>query len=280
VDPRLAELLLRKSELVASFPEWMLPEETAARLRGSSNTAIVEIAGRDSVAAALRAASETPYELLLPTIAYTGTEFGDWRLPFDKVDFLRERLAAAAVETELLPPVVLGAPELWHLLNGRFVAALSRRFGFYTPCLGCHLYLHALRLPLARMTGCETIVAGERESHDGRVKLNQIPEALEAYVAFARDFGVELALPLRYVTSGSEIDDLLGGQWPEGEGQLRCVLSGNYRDAAGDVAYDAAAVRAYFYEFALAAARRAVEAYLAGERPDYGRLAADLWPNS
>lgn len=269
MDPRLADLLLRKPELVASFPEWMLPEATAARLRASPAAAVVEIAGRDSVAAALRAASETAYELLLPTVAYTGTEYGDWRLPFEAVDFLRAKLAPARAETELLPPVVLGAPGLWHLLNGRWVAALGRRFGFYTPCLGCHLYLHALRIPLARATGCETIIAGERESHDGRVKLNQIPEALEAYVAFARDFGVELALPLRQVAAGAEIDDLLGGEWPEGEGQLRCLLSGNYREADGRVTYDAVAVRAYFDEFALPAARRAVKAFLGGEPPPY-----------
>ncbi|MCF8037391.1 MAG: hypothetical protein K9K62_11005, partial [Desulfobacteraceae bacterium] len=49
--------------------------------------------------------------------------------------------------------------------------------GHYTPCTGCHLYLHAVRIPLARMLGNVPIIGGERESHSGKVKVNQCAPA-------------------------------------------------------------------------------------------------------
>jgi hypothetical protein len=255
----------------------MLPEETRARLRAAASPALVEIAGRDSIAAALRAAAERGHDLYLPTIAYAGAEYGDWRLPFAHVDFLAARLAAAGAATEVLPPVLAGAPELWHVLCGRYAAELQRRFGFYTPCLGCHVYVHALRIPLATVTACRTVIAGERESHDGVVKLNQVAVALDAYVEFAARFGVELELPLRHTASAREIEKLVGAEWNGVDAQLACLLSDNYRDAAGGVEYDPAAIRRFFDEFALPVAERAVNAFLKGERPDYAEIGRALW---
>jgi hypothetical protein len=264
MDARFREILLDKPELVSSFPTWMLADEARERLRAAAKPALVEIAGRDSVAAAVRAAAERGHDLYLPTIAYTATEFGDWRTPFEKVDLLGERLAASGAKAQVLPPVLLGAPELWHQLCGRYVSVLYRRFGFYTPCLGCHVYLHALRIPLAKATGCRVVIAGERESHDGRVKLNQVPEALDAYVEFVARFGVELALPLRHVSSGREVEEILGAAPGERDEQMACVLSENYRNAEGGVAYDGEAVRRFFRDFGLPIAERAVTAYLRG----------------
>jgi hypothetical protein len=258
----------------------MLSDEARARIRGAGRPALVEIAGRDSVAAALRACAERGYDVLLPTIAFTGTEFGDRSIPFEKLELLPGLLTAAGVEAEVLPPVLVGAPRLWRFLCGRYVYEMYMRFGFYTPCPGCHLYLHAIRVPLALELGCRTVIAGERESHDGRVKLNQIAEALDAYVEFAGRFGVELHLPLRDVTSGREIEEIVGPGWREGEGQLECVLSGNYGDAAGEVNYDGDAVGRFFKEFAVPAATQAVEAYVAGREPAYGEIVRGIWPKS
>lgn len=272
MDVRYGEILLDRPELVASFPAWMLPAESVERLRAAAHAAVVEIAGRDSLAAAARAAKDG-YDLFLPAVAYTGTEFGDWRLPFENIEYLRRRLKAAGVGAEILEPAVIGAPELWRLLCGRYITVLYRRFGFYTPCLGCHVYLHAVRIPLAKITGCRTIISGERESHGGVVKLNQIPAALDAYAELVRRFGLDLKMPLRRVSSEAEIDDLVGGKGRGGEGQLECVLSKNYRDVDGAVAYDEDAVRRFLSEFALPLAQRAVNTYLGGGRPDFEGLA-------
>lgn len=276
MDTRFGDILRDKPELISSFPDWMLPSETAEALKKARSPAVVEIAGRDSVAAAIRAVNELPIDAVLPTIVYTGTEFGDWEVPFEKVNLLKKLLADKEPDVAVYEPVVLGAPRLWRALNGRYVSALFERYGFYTPCVGCHVYVHAIRVPLAKATGCRFVIAGERESHDGRIKINQISDALDAYVDLLARFDVELLLPLRHVASGTEVEELVGGTWNEGAGQLVCVLSGNYRKSTGDVTYDVTAVKRFLDEFAIPVADPAVNGYLAGETPDYSKLAEDL----
>jgi len=276
MDTRFGDILRDKPEIVSPIPEWMLPADTVDALQTSDRPAIVEVAGRDSIAAAVRAVDELPLDTVLPTIAYTGTEFGDWRIPFEKAEFLKKLLAEKRPGVTVYGPVVLGAPGLWRALNGRYVSTLSERYGFYSPCFCCYVYSHALHIPLANMTRCNIGVAGERESHDGRVKLNQISAALDAYVDLLARFGVELMLPLRHVASGAEIEELVGGDWEEETGQLGCVLSGNYRDTSGGVSYVEDAVRRFLDEFAVPVAERFLTAYLAGETPDYSKLAEGI----
>jgi hypothetical protein len=276
MDTRFGDILRDKPELISSFPDWMLPPETAVALKKAERPAVVEIAGRDSAAAAVRAVNELPIDAVLPTIVYTGTEFGDWKVSFEKVNLLKKLLADREPDVAVYEPVVLGAPRLWRILNGRYVTALFERYGFYTPCVGCHVYVHAVRVPLAKATGCRLVVAGERESHDGRVKINQISDALDAYVDVLARFDVELILPLRHVASGIEIEELVGETWSEGAEQLACVLNGNYRNTSGDVTYDVTAVKRFLDEFAVPVAERALNAYLAGEIPDYSKLTEGL----
>jgi hypothetical protein len=264
-------LLSRKPELVTTFPEWLLPSTLIAELKNTEWVAIAEIAGRDSVAAVLKATEVHPIKGVLPTIAYTGTEFGDWERAIATSRFLAERLQGCDVV--IFDPVFLGSPRFWWLLCGRYISTLFGRFGFYTPCLGCHLYLHALRIPLARLTGAPYIISGERERHDSRVKLNQVAPALDVYKEFVGRFGVELLLPLRGIHSGKEIERIIGQQWKEGREQLECVLSKNYHDENGIMSYDEEALRQFFGEFAFPITEGVVRAYLEGKSPDFETLA-------
>ncbi|MES0349995.1 MAG: hypothetical protein ABUK19_04690, partial [Desulfobacteria bacterium] len=75
---RLKELFLNKPECVIDLPEWLLSPEKVETYRSMSGLAIVEIAGRDSVAAAVKGVEEEGFTDLLPTYVYTGTEHGQW----------------------------------------------------------------------------------------------------------------------------------------------------------------------------------------------------------
>jgi hypothetical protein len=61
----------------------------------NSTLAIAEIAGRDSVAAAVAAVREHGFDTLLPTIALTGTEIGDFDAPYRAVERLTELFSAS-----------------------------------------------------------------------------------------------------------------------------------------------------------------------------------------
>lgn len=77
-----------------------------------------------------------------------------------------------------------------------------------------------------------------------------------------KKYDIDLFLPIRYVTSGEEIEKVLGQHWPEGEQQLECVLSKNYQEVDGSVSVDEGAVKGYFDEFALKTVVEIIEGYL------------------
>jgi len=260
MDKRFLEILTIKPQLITDFPSWMLPEPVVGELRSIDNVAIAEIAGRDSIAAAIEAVRTRRFEAVLPTIAYTGTEFGEWGYPFEKADFLKARLDDEGVR--VFQPVVLGAPEFWWKLNGRYATHLSKTYGFYTPCVGCHLYFHAIRIPIAKRIGCRCIIGGERESHDGRTKINQVDVVLDEYARFMSAFDIELLLPLRYIQSGERIEQIIGQSWEEGGEQLKCVMNKNYLDQHGHVDYSEENMKRFLSEFALKVAEEEVQKLL------------------
>lgn len=258
-----------KPEMVIDLPEWMLSEKEAESYRTMEALAIVEIAGRDSVAAAVRAVSENGYKNLLPVYAYTGTDIGAWGSVEEAVHRLSWRLPSVRVH----PLLVVGSPGFWRAINGRFISDLIAVFGHYTPCTGCHLYLHAIRLPLARRLGNVPVIAGERKSHSGTVKVNQVAGALDFYRHFAETFSVQLALPLADIIEGGAIEEILEMPWKRGEDQLGCCLSGNYKGVGGGLGVDAAGVIRFFNEFAGPAARRIIGEYMENRVPDHEAVA-------
>lgn len=269
---KLADVFRDKPELVTDFPDWMLSAKQVEAVGRMERPAMVEIAGRDSVAAAVQGVAENAFTDLIPVYAYTGTEYGDW----DHVVRAVARLAARLPEVRVHPLLVMGSPALWRALNGRFVDEWISRFGYYSPCPGCHLYLHAIRFPLAKRLGGLPILSGERESHSGIVKINQTDAALDVYLDLARRFDVRLLLPLRRITQSEEIENLLRLHWPRDEEQLKCVLSGNYRRLDDGMGPSAKDVQTYFTKFAVPVAEAAMNTYMEGRVPDVEAMARQV----
>ncbi len=234
--------------------------------------AIVEIAGRDSIAAAITAVRNEKFEVLVPVYAYTATEYGSLDTVCSAVEFLSSRLSG----TKISGLILLGSPEFWKALNGRFTSILTDMFGFYTPCVGCHLYLHAVRIPLARFLGNLPVISGERESHSGVWKINQTPSVIDKYENFCRRFQTRIIFPLRRVSSGREIEKILSCSWQRGAGQLQCVLSGNYIKNDGSLCANEKDVIKLLEGFLLPCADMIIEAYLKGVVPDHVAIAKKI----
>lgn len=235
-------------------------------LAARSGVAIVEIAGRDSIAAAISAVREHGFSTLLPTSAATGTEFGDERAP----ELAAERLAKVlGPDVEILPPLRLGSPRLWAALNGRLATVLMERYRLFSPCLACHLYMHLARVPLSRAIGSVPVIAGEREAHGARVKLSQTPLGIDVCIRVLSRAGVELLEPLRRVHDSETIAVLVGDAWSAGSRQLGCVLSGNYAQLDGSAAYDELAYARYVHGFLEPAGSAVIEAWSEMAEPDY-----------
>ncbi len=270
VDAKLMELLAQREEVVTRLPDWMLSGAAMNALKHEGRPLIVEIAGRDSVAAAILACREVEATAVLPTVAYTGTEYGPLSRLLRAREILANRLEPAVT---VYPTVFLGAPRFWWALSGRFMSLFVKRLGAFSPCLGCHLYLHALRIPLARELTCP-VVAGERELHDDAVKINQSGPALDSYLRLYERFSATLLLPLRFVASGDEVTRLLDEPWEGGSDQLECVLSSNYCLPDATLGLDLEEVRSYFDRFGLPVAEMVVRGYISGEHVDPAQVAA------
>jgi hypothetical protein len=260
IDKRLLEIFANKPDLIVDFPNWMLPQSTVHEIKRTENVAIAEIAGRDSIAAAIRACEMRVIKAIIPTIAYTGTEYGNWVTPLEKIKILRDRLQSSNIK--VFDPIVIGSPKFWWALCGRYSIHLSKRFNFYSQCVGCHLYLHAIRIPLAKILQVNLVIGGERELHDGKIKINQIKPVLDAYQNFLSKFNIELFLPLRHIGSGEEIESIIDGPWDEGQQQLECVLSKNYQDIDNSVVLNKDAIKRFLDEFALKKTEEAIKSCL------------------
>ena len=268
-DQKLSDIFRDKPELVTGFPGWMLSSEQAEKIRRLERPAIVEIAGRDSVAAAVQSVAENNFTDLIPVYVYTGTEYGNWSM----VPQAAKRLAERLPDVRVHPLLVMGAPRFWRVLNARFVAEWINRFGYYSPCPGCHLYLHTVRFPLAKRLGNIPIISGERERHSGQVKINQTGPALDLYKKIARHFDVQLLFPLRHIAQSSEIETILQMPWERGKEQLECTFSGNYRRIDGTAGPSADDVHRFFTEFAVPVATAVISAFLTGILPEYENIA-------
>lgn len=261
---KIAGIFLDKPDMVIDLPDWMLSANQIDVFRQLDNPAIVEISGRDSVAAAIKSIEENGFTDLLPVYVYTGTEYGAWR----SVEQAVKRLSVRLPQAKIHPLIVVGSPDFWRALNGRYVSELISIYNFFSPCPGCHLYLHVIRIPLAKMLGNIPIISGERELHSGQVKINQTSEALDFYLDVASRFNIRLLFPLRYIEQSKEIEDILQIPWERDKDQLGCVFSGNYRLRDGSVSPSLKNVSRYFAEFAIPAVEEIVEEYIKGNIPD------------
>uniref|UniRef100_A9A8I3 Uncharacterized protein n=1 Tax=Methanococcus maripaludis (strain C6 / ATCC BAA-1332) TaxID=444158 RepID=A9A8I3_METM6 len=199
--------------------------------------AIGEFSGRDSAAAIIKAFENDEIDAVLPILAFTGTDYGEKEIFYRNWNVINKKIKETYENKYLLPIHFIFEPKLWNSLNGRFVAYTVQKYGYYTPCIGCHAYLRMIRVPLAKHLG-KKIISGERILHDKDFKIDQFKETLETYYKICEEFDVELLFPVKDIKEGSEIKEIIGDNWEQGQNQYSCMFSGNYRDLNGKVIFE------------------------------------------
>lgn len=257
----LCDALARKRSL-----DELLPRDVTESLVGApSPLVLADFAGRDSVAAAMAWLREHDVATLIPVADVVPTRYGDWSVYDDNWARMRDHIARAFPAVRVTPWFCLEDVDFWRMLNARFLNELSRAFGFFTPCLGCHLHFYAMRAVLAEALGAKVLISGEKELHHGaRRKANQTAEAVDAYLRFSRDHKLEHHFPIHKVRTEAEMAELLGDDWKEGDRQLRCVMSGNDAGTDGRPLFEPSQITSYMQRFASPLAARIVELRRAG----------------
>lgn len=177
--------------------------------------AVGEVSGRDSVAAIVRAVEENQLDRILPVADDLPNLRGEWSDIYNNVEWLKAQYGE----------VVLDLTVFVHGDLYRELIELSC-FHLGTPCVGCHLYFHVYPVPVVLALGGRQIIAGERVSHDGLIKINQVPFALEKYEQAVQRLGAELLLPIAHVTRAEQVIEILGHSryFSAQNPQLKCDL--------------------------------------------------------
>jgi len=220
---------LKTSELTTRSSAWLrknLEVVYHPRLLDLERAVVAAVAGKDSMAAIVEAASRDDVNLIIPLIVKVPTEQEDWRVRLSTLHALRKALTARGVDAYVAPPIVLDDDKgVWRSTNSDWQEHL--RDAAQSPCVGCHFYIHAIRCKVAKLLGVTRVVEGARERHGTDIKFNQTAGALDHFIEFAKTtYGVDLQFPLRY-----EADDEAVWRRLEGIGRsqirdLTCIFSG------------------------------------------------------
>ncbi|MBN2898468.1 MAG: hypothetical protein JXO44_06820 [Clostridia bacterium] len=240
-----------------------------------SETVIGEFSGRDSVAAIMKAFEDASIRYILPIATFAGTEYGDFDVLYGNYEKLLKIVHMRYGDEKTVYPLLeYSNMDIWGLMNGRQMVRVVEKYGFMSPCIGCHLYFHLTKLPFA-MALSGRIISGERESHDGRIKVNQLGQSLDSYQKVIDQCGGELMMPIRNLENGDAVEELIGWDWQEGKDHPKCVLSGNYRDASGQAIFDEEKLAAYLQDY-LEPFGLAVGRYLTEKGDDFSALREEV----
>lgn len=238
-------------------------------------TVIGEFSGRDSVAAILKMLGDETINHILPIATFAGTEYGDFDGLYENyikmLDIVKQRYGD---EKKIYDLLEFNDEKLWAIMAGRVQSLVNSKYGVISPCIPCHLYFHLTKVEFAKVLS-GTIISGERESHDGRIKVNQLDVSLNAYVKIIEKTGCNLVMPLRKMTAGHQVEELIGWDWQEGKDHPKCVLSGNYRDQNGKAVYDEVMTEKYIEAFLVPMGSLIGKWLLSGTR-DYKKLEKEV----
>jgi len=217
------QLAYSSNELIGLESFFEAPEKPSDSM---SNYFIQEVAGRDSIAAMSKflQVSKDRYSGVILAAALAPTEYGELEYLYRSLLTAAEIAKSNGLEYYFS---VSRSVFAWKELVASNALANSIEYGFYTTCLGCHLYLHLLRGVLSVQTGASPVVSGERYFHRVRIKINQSPEAIKAYEKVLESQGVKIVFPIFELDDESQLLKLLPRFWEEGKEQLKCLFTGS-----------------------------------------------------
>lgn len=191
-----------------------------------NNIYLAEIAGKDSISSIISFSKIKKNITIVPTIVYTGTEYGNKHTYLETIEFLKNFLYKYYIKFENTK--VIHNEKLWNILNARYQYLINKRFGFFTPCIMCHFYAHLIRIPIYIKYKAVGLITGERVFHDGKIKLNQHPNTLKCFYDLFNKYGIQLILPNYNIRDTKEINKIIKDEYIiTHANDIKCVLSGN-----------------------------------------------------
>lgn len=210
---------------------------------------IAEIAGRDSLAAIIKAIKDNNIRKIYPTALFHKGLYGNSHIASRNVKFLADFTKEQQLICKIEPLISIDISSVFNSTIIKCLTIVQKYFNFFVPCIPCHLLLHLIRIPIAKQLNLNQIISGEREFHGDLVKLNQKAEILDLFKKLMKSQEIELIQPVRNVIKGRRISSILEGRWDNEEEQYRCIFSGSYRDEYGRIIHDLKQIKQQINEF-------------------------------
>lgn len=251
------KILAHKPDIFSAFPAEVLDEQAADRLRQIPRLAVAEIAGPADMPALHELLKHHRPDGLLPTLAYTGTEYGDWAQLGTMAAALKKTFEKE-LSIYVAEPVVLGSPALWKALRKAHVGELVQRFGVACPCLGCRLYSYVLRVPLCKKVNASFFIPSVHGLVQRGCPAHTTPIERKYFTYLMSGYGIDVwHQGLQHELTGEE--NLC----------MSCVLSPGARNGMPPEK-----LTRYFELFALPAAGGILSRAVSGAPVDYARIIA------
>ena len=199
---------------------------------------IVDVAGKDSYAALAKYLEENNSNeviKIIPIVVKVPSEYGSHEVLQSSFEKFKNEISNT-YSVEFSETIFIEEPVLWHYLNGRFIAEYIKKYDFYSPCCGCHIYLHSIRAYIAKKLNIKTIISGERLSHGNKIKLNQLDTSIQCHSKILKEFGINHIQPVLNISDSLDIDKIVNKFILANDlYHYKCVFSSNYRLVNNDV---------------------------------------------
>ena len=201
---------------------------------------LTDFAGRDSIAACIQILNDEEIDTIIPIGDIVPSRYGGTDSYSHNWNTLAQLVKNNHVGVDLKPWFIVDGQDFWKTLNQRYVQQITGKFGWFTPCLGCHFHFYAMRSVLVEILGHYTIIlaSGEKRLHkNGKRKANQTDAAVKSYGKFSHERGIDHRFPIHNFEFEEQITSLVGAKWKEGGSKMSCIHSGNDQDDNGQLKF-------------------------------------------
>lgn len=223
---------------------------------------LTDFAGRDSIAACIQILNDEEIDTIIPIGDIVPSRYGGTDSYSQNWNTLAQLVKNNHVGVDLKPWFIVDGQDFWKTLNQRYVQQITGKFGWFTPCLGCHFHFYAMRSVLVEILGHYTIIlaSGEKRLHkNGKRKANQTDAAVKSYGKFSHERGIDHRFPIHNFEFEEQITSLVGAEWKEGGSQMSCIHSGNDQDDNGHLKFTEEQISEMMSEYIIPMGKKYIE---------------------